>query len=440
MRYLCNNVKITISNPYFFILGRNTFGGIMTTVGIIAEFNPFHNGHKYLIDKAKKITNADNVIVICSGNYVQRGTPAIVDKSIRAEMAIQNGVDAFFELPVFYSTASAELFARASITFFIKLGCVDYLCFGCESDHPENVSTIASLLCKEPDEYKKYLNDFLKSGLSFPKARIRALTKYCKNNNILSEKDIDLLLSNPNNILAIEYIKALKLFDSDIKPIPIKRIGAGYSSLDIHQEFPSATGIRNELIHNAGSNFDGLIPDNCLKLLTNADSVIPDDFSSILGYKLIHENSFDNYYGVNENLSNRINNLKFDYCGIADFTAKLQSKNYTYSGISRALLHIILDIKKSDVEEFIEAGYFTFARLLGFRQNSQILSLIKEKSSINIISKFSSFYGKSHGVTRKMLDINMKADELYRMIMMNKYSHIIPTEFERKIIIIKNVL
>lgn len=405
----------------------------MKTIGIIAEFNPFHNGHKYLIDEAKRITNAENVVIICSGNYVQRGTPAIIDKSIRAETALNNGADAVFELPVFYSTASAELFARASVNFLTQLNCIDFLCFGCENDDLEELSAVASVLCDEPDIYKNILSKYLKTGISFPKARINAIRDYCEANNLSC--DIDKLLSSPNNILAIEYIKAIKFFNSKIKPVPIKRLGAGYNSNDINEAFASATGIRTELTINGTKNIKQFVPEDCYTTLSNINPVNFDDFCSILGYKLISENDFDKYYGINNELSNRINNYKNQFNDIDTFIDALHSKNYTYSGISRALLHVILNIKKSDVEAFIDSGYFSWARLLGFNKNSNILSLIKEKSTLDIISKLSAYYNECSAISKKMLDVSIKADELYRMIYMNKYKKIIPTEFERQIVV-----
>lgn len=405
----------------------------MKTVGIIAEFNPFHNGHKYLIEKAKKITKADNVVIICSGNYVQRGMPAIFDKSVRAKMAMDNGADAVFELPVFYSTASAEVFARAAIKFLNDLNCIDYLCFGCETDSLKDLPSIVSILSDEPDAYKDYLNHYLKTGISFPKARLKALISYCKANDMLNEYQIDLIMTQPNNILAIEYLKALKYFRSPIKPLAIKRIGAGYNSSDIIGEYASATGIRNELLNE--HSIRNLIPDNCMETIKNVSPIVLDDFTSILGYRLLSREFFDEYFDISSDLSNRINNYKSNFNNIDSFIAELQSKNFVYSGISRALLHILLDIKQQDVISFMDNGYSTHARLLGLNRKSKILSLIKEKSSLDIISKLSAYYNECTEINRKMLDICIHADELYRMIYMTKYNKIIPTEFERQIII-----
>lgn len=406
----------------------------MKTIGIIAEFNPFHNGHKYLIEKAKKITQADNVVIVCSGNFVQRGTPAIFDKSVRTTAALLNGADIVLELPVMYSTASAEMFAHAAVKLLDKLGCIDYLCFGCETDNIKALPTISNILLEEPEDYKNMLSVYLKNGLSYPKARAKALTDYCNENNILNKYIINQILEQANNILAIEYLKALKEFRSGIQPLAIRRIGSSYNSDFLDNKFASATGIRKALYNN--QEIDNFVPENCIDLYKKTDFLIPNDFSTILGYQLNENTDFSNYNDISEELSNRIKNLKTNFFNVESFIDELHSKNYTYSGISRILSHILLNLKQVDMNEFIEKDYFDFVRVLGFKKDSKIFSQLKERSSLEIISKFSTYYNNSTGMKRKMLDINIKADDLYRMIYMNKYGKMIPTEFERQICIV----
>lgn len=406
----------------------------MKTIGIIAEFNPFHNGHKYLIEKAKKITQADNVVIVCSGNFVQRGTPAIFDKSVRTTAALLNGADIVLELPVMYSTASAEMFAHAAVKLLDKLGCIDYLCFGCETDNIKALPTISNILLEEPEDYKNMLSVYLKNGLSYPKARAKALTDYCNENNILNKYIINQILEQANNILAIEYLKALKEFRSEIQPLAIRRIGSSYNSDFLDNKFASATGIRKALYNN--QEIDNFVPKNCIDLYKKTDFLIPNDFSTILGYQLNENTDFSNYNDISEELSNRIKNLKTNFFNVESFIDELHSKNYTHSGISRILSHILLNLKQVDMNEFIEKDYFDFVRVLGFKKDSKIFSQLKERSSLEIISKFSTYYNNSTDITRKMLDINIKSDELYRMVYMNKYGKMIPTEFERQICIV----
>ena len=409
----------------------------MKTAGIIAEFNPFHNGHKYLIDTVRKKTNADHIIILCSGNFVQRGLPAIFDKTERAKTAILNGADAVFELPCCYSTASAENFATASVCFFHKLGCIDYLCFGCETSNTGLLENIADVLCSEPEVYKKTLSECLKKGMTFPAARAFSLKSYFKDTSAsFHDKEFDEIISSANNILAVEYLKALKKLHSSIRPIFMKRVGAGYNDTGFHYEFASATGIRKELLGNNPADIYSFVPENSYELIKNNKSIFLEDFSQMLGYKLLKEENFEQYYDVSRFLSNRINRLKYNFTSYEKFISDLQSKNYTYSAISRCLCHILLDITKEDVSYFTENGYVKYGRLLGFRKASNILSVIKEKSQIDIIGKFSDYYNHCDVFSKRMLDINVKADLLYRMVYMNKYKTALPTEFERQIFIL----
>lgn len=407
----------------------------MKTVGIIAELNPFHNGHQYIIEKAKQITKADNVIILCSGNYVQRGAPAIINKYERAKMALKNGADAVFELPVVYATASAELFARASVAFFDRLNCVDYLCFGCEADDMKLLSTVTKILYEEPPTYRQYLSSATESGLSFPKARQYAVIEYCRETGISDPLSVELLLSAPNNILAIEYLKALKYFHSKIQPLAVRRQGAGYHSLETNARFASATAIRREIEQNSYQEINAHIPANCHNALEAADKVFWKDFNLLLGERLIRRNDFSDIFGINEDLSNRIERTKFQYITVSDYLELLHSKNYTYSAVSRALLHLCLGIKQQQVDEFIGNGYHFYARLLGFRKESGILSEIKEKSLIPLISKLSAFYHQCDEPARKMLDLCIGCDHLYRLIVTDKTGRHLPNEFENQIII-----
>ena len=405
----------------------------MATIGMIAEFNPFHKGHKYIIDKAKSITGADNVIVVCSGNYVQRGEPAIFDKTVRTKAALHNGADAVFELPIYYATASAETFARAGVKFLTELGCVDYLCFGCETEHIKLLPVIANTLENEPDEYKAILKSSLADGESFPKARSNALKKYLNDTKGISQNEIEITLKSPNNILAIEYMKAIKHFDSKLKPLAIKRIGADYASLDITDDFVSATALRNQLKHS--QDIELLVPPDAYMYYEGTKPLFIEDFDLLLGDALINGKNYNEFYGVTEELSNRINNQKNEYTDIRQFLMQISSKNNTNTSISRALLHIMLNIKDKDVKEAIDNNYFTSVRLLGINRASNLISEIHDNSNIPMISKYSSYYEKAEGLDKKLLEIQLYADEIYRLVYVIKYKEIIPNEFERQIVV-----
>src|SRR5690554_4412644 len=193
----------------------------MKVVGIIAEYNPFHNGHQHHILEAKKQTGADYVIVVMSGNFVQRGAPSIINKYSRAKAALESGADLVFELPVIYSTASAQYFSLGAISLLDKLGLVDYVCFGSESGDIESLTYIAKYLHNNSYEYNKDINNLMKNGITFPEARQIAI----KNNNNTIDDNV---ISSPNNILGIEYIKAILELNSNIIPVSISRIESAY--------------------------------------------------------------------------------------------------------------------------------------------------------------------------------------------------------------------
>ena len=218
---------------------RSFLSKFMKTAGIIAEYNPFHKGHEYQIRYTKEKLKADYVIVAMSGDYVQRGTPALISKHVRAEMALRCGADLVFEMPVSISTASAEAFAMGGVSLLDSLGVVDMLCFGSESGEISALRELAEILVEEPKEYKKLLKSFLSEGLTFPAARSQALTEYFKNPRNFNGDDFDgvltpllnevtQILNTPNNILGIEYCKALLRLNSQSRPVTIRREGMGY--------------------------------------------------------------------------------------------------------------------------------------------------------------------------------------------------------------------
>ena len=223
----------------------------MKTAGIIAEYNPFHTGHKYQIDHVKGTLSADYVVIAMSGDFVQRGTPALLSKYVRAEMALRAGADLVLELPVSCATASAELFARSGVQLLDGLGVVDTLCFGSECGDTEILMKLAGILVEEPEEFKSALRRNLKEGMTFPKARSLALGEVLPGNE--SEK-YQQVLSSPNNILGIEYCKAILRENSSIVPTAIKREGNDYHENSLFTDsFPSASAIRNAVLQLAAS-------------------------------------------------------------------------------------------------------------------------------------------------------------------------------------------
>lgn len=231
----------------------------MKVAGIIAEYNPFHKGHQYHIEETRKQTGADYVIAVMSGDYVQRGEPAIADKYMRTRMALSGGADLVIEMPVIYATASAEYFATAGIGILDRLGCVDYLSFGSEWADVEDYSSYATLFLEEPEEYRQILQEQLKRGKSFPEARAFTAGKLLFDSK--PETAVE-FLKEPNHILGLEYIKALRRRNSSIQPITVKRKGNHYHEKILAEEYSSATSIRRELYQYYSRNKENKIFSN----------------------------------------------------------------------------------------------------------------------------------------------------------------------------------
>lgn len=422
----------------------------MNVLGIIAEFNPFHNGHAYLIEKARKEYQADYCIVVMSGDFVQRGEPAIFPKELRTTIALQNGADLVLELPVSISTGSAEYFAQGSVALLERLGVVTHLCFGSENGDITLFQKAGQVMQQESDTYKKELEVLLKSGCSFPAARFQALSVLGCTEKNKDYQAILPLLQNPNNILGVEYCRALTAQNSSITACTITRKGAGYhDSIDSSQPFASASGIRKTILHNAAFPISGIceiapfIPENCHELYQNAlsegDYVTADDFFSLLQYKILQSSPeiLKTYQDVTSDLAEKIWNLRYQVKGFTDYCEKCKSKNYTYTRISRALLHILLEIEAEDVITQKEQGFVPYARILGFQKASgSLLSEIKKHSSIPLVSKLSDAKNILSETTLFQLEQTIHASDLYRIVQIQKGQKEKPCEYARPIIIL----
>lgn len=372
----------------------------MKTIGIIAEFNPFHEGHKYLINKCKEDLGADRVVVVMSGDFVQRGAPAIVDKFSRTRMALKSGADLVLELPIYYSTGSAEYFAQGAVSILNGLGCVDHLCFGSEHTDIDKLSEAAEILCSEPDLYKDILEKELKSGNSYPVASAKALSATLRDRSENSSlEEYTGLFSSPNSILAIEYLKALKKTNSRIKPYTIERIGQPYHSDDLGG-IPSASGVRARIFSNfedytkshAYEILSGFVPDEAISEIASykGSFLNTNSFSSLLHYKLMLERAdgYTRYQDVTSELSNIIDKNLHRYEDFNSFCMALKSKNIVYTRICRSLLHILLNIKKDNMAEYKKASYCSYVRILGLKASSSDLTgLIHECASIPVIDR-----------------------------------------------------
>lgn len=362
----------------------------MIVNGIIAEYNPFHNGHRYHLEQTKKETGADYTVIVLSGNFTQRGEPALIDKFTRAGMALENGADLVVELPISHAASSAEYFARGGVSILNGLNVVDFLCFGSECGDVKILTEIAKILLEEPKEFSKDLRSAQRAGFSYPAARNRALVDYCPS---LAQNES--VLTSPNNILGIEYIKALLHTDSPIQPVTIRRAGADYHDRRFGSDFCSALALRQAIL--SGQALESLaaqMPESSYRLLKESLEKTPalcsDDFSNMLLYKLLSEQdmSYDRYLDVSPDLSDRIHNSLKEFSGYSGFCDLLKTKNMTYTRISRCLLHILLNMMDEEKLSYGTLGEVPYARVLGFRREAQpLLSLIKEKSKIPFITK-----------------------------------------------------
>lgn len=364
----------------------------MNITGIITEYNPFHNGHLYHLTEAKKNTNCDAVICIMSGNFVQRGGPAIVDKWQRTEMALNNGVDLVIELPTYYAVSSAEFFAKGAVSILNNLGVVNNLFFGSECGDVNKLTTIAKTLADEDSKLKYIIKENLAKGETFAKAREKALISY------LNNEDLNEILTSSNNILGIEYIKSIIRMNSNIKPFTLKREGSNYNDKILSNSFSSATSIRELLKQKASiESLKDSIPKESYEVLNNLyDNSYPfvfdEDMFKFIKYKLqTNCINFNNLYEIIEGLENKLLKEISSSNSYEEFILNIKSKRYTYSKISRILTHIYIGLD-SDSFLNIDDTNNLYARVLGFnKKGREILSLIKRNSSIPLITKIPRF-------------------------------------------------
>ncbi|GAB6170018.1 nucleotidyltransferase [Clostridium carnis] len=360
----------------------------MNITGIITEYNPFHNGHLHHLTSAKSQTKCDGIVCIMSGNYVQRGGPAIIDKWNRTQMALENGVDLVIELPTFYALSSAEFFAKGSISILNSLGVINNIFFGSECGNVENLTKISEVLINEPENFKNALKLNLNSGVTFAKAREKALMEFL-NDSSLSE-----ILINSNNILGIEYIKALISLNSSIKPLTLKREGSSYNDKNLSLNFSSATSIRESLknstsIEKIASNMPKASYDIFKNLYdTNYPFIFEENMFNYIKFKLINNCiNFNNLFDVSEGLDNKILKEIYNSNSYEELILNIKSKRYTYTKISRILTQIFIGIDNYNYNDLI-AYENLYCRVLGFNNiGMKILKKMKKTSSIPIITK-----------------------------------------------------
>lgn len=387
-------------------------------LGIIAEYNPFHNGHLYQIEEAKKQTGADYVVAVISGNFTQRGNTSLVNKWIKTDMALRSGVDIVIELPTVYSISSAENFAEGAIKILDSLKIVDTLCFGTETSDFAALNNIANVLYSEPKEYVSLLNHELGKGVSYPKARESALMMYL--NDIKRYANI---LSGSNNILAIEYLKALKKLKSSMRPFPVQRKKVYYNDERIVDEFASSTAIRKLVPREQYDEIRKVIPTSSYMLLKEEirkGSFVLDilKFEKEILYNLrkMTVSEIAELPDVTEGLEHVIKNAANSCNSILDLMDMVKSKRYTQTRIQRILLYALLGITKRDIANARKV--IPYVRVLGFNKNGRemLSEICKENRRINMITSVKKFEELNLNKTLKeMLDKDIFATNVYTL-------------------------
>lgn len=436
-KYIPNSIILESS---FYIIAqnknyhyKNIYEDIMKHIGIIAEYNPFHNGHAYQLYKAKELFPDKKLVVLMSGNYVQRGEPAIYNKYLRAACALSESADIVFELPLVYASASAEHFAHAAVLSFIKMGIVDTLCFGAEHDNLTLLQEIAHLLVKEPDNFKAILQQEMKNGNSFPKARMIAIRACIKH------PDIAQIMYQPNNILAIEYLKAIEKLQANITPVIIKRTGNHYHDTDLTSNYQSATAIRNA-IHNDINITELSIPMKSLQFLRESPFTRPiyiSDLYHYMQYVIWHEKEhLADYFEVSTDLANQLSSMQLYPSSLDTLMDHLANKQYTNTRIRRSFMNILLGITKSEMSANKETGYIYYLRLLGFKKDTSfLLKDIKQQTTLPIINKVANAKNELSPWELSQFEKEIQRTHLYNQIFFNKYGIQIPSEYEHSVII-----
>ena len=389
----------------------------MNISGIITEYNPFHLGHKLHLDMTKELTKSDGIVCIMSGNFVQRGEPAFIDKWKRAEMALKNGIDLVIELPAIFSLSSAEFFAFGAVSLLDSLKVVNSICFGSESGNIKTLKEISSILFEEPLIFKEFLKENLKSGESITKARSIALLNTLSScNKSFNLKPLETILNSSNNILGIEYIKALKLLNSNITPYTFKRLGGNYNSKTLDNSISSATSIREFLKSNgdieALSTHMPIESYNLLNFLfsNNYDFVDKEKMFTFLKYKITTEAyKLKEIPEVKEGLDNKILKEFIKAKDLHELIMNIKSKRYTYTRISRILTQFFIGFEEFNIDSLRKTRP-DYIRILGLnKKGAKIIKEIKKNSTLSIINKVPKY-------KNPMLSLDVKATNTYSLI------------------------
>ncbi len=416
----------------------------MSVLAVIAEFHPYHNGHSYLLEKAKSITHADYALSIMSGNFLQRGSIALWNKYDRAAMAVSGGFDLILELPAVYATGSAGDFAMGAVSILDKLHCVDFLAFGVETQDMELFDQVSDTLIEEPAAYQTVLKQALSDGNCFPSARQHALAFVCG-------KEASALLKEPNNTLALSYICALKKLKSPIKPVLIKRISSGYHDTELQTAINSTTAINSATAISSATAIRAFleqgvpagelaaqVPAGTLSYIDTPDHSFLNDalLTPFVQSCLLQKERLSDICDLSPHLYEKLLKLPAD-SSYNEVLHALKSKDMTLSRIARALIHMLLGYKEQQRRLFIENGYAFYANILALRKHSSALvKLCHTNSEILVITKKADFasllasYPLVHTqAANTMWQLDQTAASLYNAVYYNHYNKRLPNDF-----------
>lgn len=418
----------------------------MKVCGIIAEYNPFHSGHAYQIKQAREQSDCDYVIAVMSGDFVQRGAPALSEKYTRARMALAGGADLVLMLPVYGSTASAEGFARTGVAALLTTGVVDAISFGCEDPAvcSDNYRFLARELAHENADFQTTLATHLAAGIPYAQARVEAVRKCYGSGFDLS------LFDTPNNLLAFEYMRALAHFGASMQFVPVKRLGSYHDvTFPSGITFASASACRKALLSDEEAELQSLenagqIPAEACRLLAdyahNYDFLQEDDLSLILHYALLAQKScgYEQFLDCSSDLSSRISNQLDSFERFSQFCDLLKNKSVTRARIARTLTHILLQLPVQMPAPLVsDTGTLPYLRVLGFRQTAApLLHEIKLRSQAPIITRVPEAERVLSAQSLLYFKQDLFAGEIYRSILLQKCECCYPDDYRRKIEIV----
>ncbi|HLR66044.1 nucleotidyltransferase [Virgibacillus alimentarius] len=381
----------------------------MKACGLIVEYNPFHHGHVYHIQKAKEVSRADCIIAVMSGSFLQRGEPAIIDKFHRTKAALQSGIDIVLELPYPYAVQSSDLFAKGSVLTLDQLG-VSNICFGSESGNVSHFITTFEKYKEKETIYKSTLHHHLKQGTSFPEASKKAYQKIG-----LTSGQMD--LSRPNNILGFSYVKTVLEYCLPIKPLTIKRTSSNYHDESITSEIASATSIRKQLFqeNDISPETSAAIPDETITQLKNYKNKAAlwhtwENYFPLVHYRVLTMSleELAQIHGVEEGLEYRIKKTAKTATSFINWMKQIKTKRYTWTRLQRIFAHLLTNTKKADIQSVVSSNSVPYVRVLGLTKNGQAyLHTIKKNMNVPIV------FSLAHGHMQPMLAMEEKATHAY---------------------------